>query len=151
MTSHSARQVADMVIEKAKRLVEHKRDVYFADSITRLARDHNAVVPPERQDPFACIDSNALQRPKTILRRGPQPEEGGSLTIIATARSTPAAHGCVIFESSKVPQLGNSSRPPPSSDKRLFPQSTYSVREHAKRSFCLARKTSVVSGSCVAF
>ena len=64
-------QVADMVIEKAKRLVEHKRDVVILlDSITRLARAHNAVVPPSGKILSGGIDSNALQRPKTLFRRG---------------------------------------------------------------------------------
>ena len=66
-------QVADMVIEKAKRLVEHKRDVVILlDSITRLARAHNAVVPPSGKILSGGIDSNALQRPEAFLRRGPQ-------------------------------------------------------------------------------
>ena len=79
-------QVADMVIEKAKRLVEHKRDVVILlDSITRLARAHNAVVPPSGKILSGGIDSNALQRPKRFFGAARNIEEGGSLTIIATA------------------------------------------------------------------
>ncbi|MGH9751469.1 MAG: transcription termination factor Rho, partial [Blastocatellia bacterium] len=79
-------QVADMVIEKAKRLVEHKRDVVILlDSITRLARAHNAVVPPSGKILSGGVDSNALQRPKRFFGAARNIEEGGSLTIIATA------------------------------------------------------------------
>src|SRR5246127_4600652 len=79
-------QVADMVIEKAKRLVEHKRDVVILlDSITRLARAHNAVVPPSGKILSGGIDANALQRPKRFFGAARNIEEGGSLTIIATA------------------------------------------------------------------
>src|SRR5436853_394765 len=79
-------QVADMVIEKAKRLIEHKRDVVILlDSITRLARAHNAVVPPSGKILSGGIDSNALQRPKRFFGAARNIEEGGSLTIIATA------------------------------------------------------------------
>jgi transcription termination factor Rho len=79
-------QVADMVIEKAKRLVEHKRDVVILlDSITRLARAHNTVVPPSGKILSGGVDSNALHRPKRFFGAARNVEEGGSLTIIATA------------------------------------------------------------------
>ncbi len=79
-------QVADMVIEKAKRLVEHKRDVVILlDSITRLARAHNSVVPPSGKILSGGVDSNALHRPKRFFGAARNIEEGGSLTIIATA------------------------------------------------------------------
>ncbi|MGO9567018.1 MAG: transcription termination factor Rho [Desulfomonilaceae bacterium] len=79
-------QVADMVIEKAKRLVEHKRDVVILlDSITRLARAHNTVVPPSGKILSGGVDSNALHRPKRFFGAARNIEEGGSLTIIATA------------------------------------------------------------------
>ena len=79
-------QVADMVIEKAKRLVEHKRDVIILlDSITRLARAHNTVVPPSGKILSGGVDSNALHRPKRFFGAARNVEEGGSLTIIATA------------------------------------------------------------------
>ncbi|HEU4888206.1 MAG TPA: transcription termination factor Rho, partial [Thermoanaerobaculia bacterium] len=79
-------QVAEMVIEKAKRLVEHKRDVVILlDSITRLARAYNTVVPPSGKVLSGGVDSNALQRPKRFFGSARNVEEGGSLTIIATA------------------------------------------------------------------
>src|SRR6202166_2974704 len=79
-------QVAEMVIEKAKRLVEHKRDVVILlDSITRLARAYNTVVPPSGKVLSGGVDSNALQRPKRFFGAARNIEEGGSLTIIATA------------------------------------------------------------------
>ncbi len=79
-------QVADMVIEKAKRLVEHKRDVVILlDSITRLPRAHNTVVPPSGKILSGGVDSNALHRPKRFFGAARNIEEGGSLTIIATA------------------------------------------------------------------
>jgi transcription termination factor Rho len=79
-------QVADMVIEKAKRLVEHKKDVVILlDSITRLARAHNTVVPASGKILSGGVDSNALHRPKRFFGAARNIEEGGSLTIIATA------------------------------------------------------------------
>lgn len=79
-------QVADMVIEKAKRLVEHKRDVVILlDSITRLARAHNTVVPASGKILSGGVDSNALHRPKRFFGAARNIEEGGSLTIVATA------------------------------------------------------------------
>src|SRR5213595_734192 len=96
-------QVADMVIEKAKRLVEHKRDVVILlDSITRLARAHNAVVPPSGKILSGGIDSNALQRPKRFFGAARNIEEGGSSTIIATALiDTGSRMDDVIFEEFK--------------------------------------------------
>jgi len=96
-------QVADMVIEKAKRLVEHKRDVVILlDSITRLARAHNAVVPPSGKILSGGIDSNALQRPKRFFGAARNIEEGGSLTIIATALiDTGSRMDDVIYEEFK--------------------------------------------------
>ena len=79
-------QVAEMVIEKAKRLVEHQRDVVILlDSITRLARAYNTVVPPSGKVLSGGIDANALQRPKRFFGAARNIEEGGSLTVIATA------------------------------------------------------------------
>ncbi len=79
-------QVAEMVIEKAKRLVEHKRDVVILmDSITRLARAYNTVVPASGKVLTGGVDSNALQRPKRLFGAARNVEEGGSLTIIASA------------------------------------------------------------------
>jgi transcription termination factor Rho len=79
-------QVAEMVIEKAKRLVEHKKNVVILlDSITRLARAYNSVMPPSGKILSGGVDSNALQRPKRFFGAARNIEEGGSLTIIATA------------------------------------------------------------------
>ncbi|MCY4641780.1 MAG: transcription termination factor Rho, partial [Gammaproteobacteria bacterium] len=79
-------QVAEMVIEKAKRLVEHKRDVVILlDSITRLARAYNTVAPASGKVLTGGVDANALQRPKRFFGAARNIEEGGSLTIIATA------------------------------------------------------------------
>src|SRR3989454_7136209 len=79
-------QVAEMVIEKAKRLVEHKKDVVILlDSITRLARAYNTIVPPSGKVLSGGVDANALQRPKRFFGAARNVEEGGSLTIIATA------------------------------------------------------------------
>jgi transcription termination factor Rho len=79
-------QVAEMVIEKAKRLIEHKKDVIILlDSITRLARAYNAVVPASGKVLTGGVDANALQRPKRFFGAARNIEEGGSLTIIATA------------------------------------------------------------------
>jgi transcription termination factor Rho len=95
-------QVAEMVIEKAKRLVEHKKDVVILlDSITRLARAYNTVVPASGKVLTGGVDANALQRPKRFSRRA-QYEEGGSLTIIATALiDTGSKMDDVIYEEFK--------------------------------------------------
>jgi transcription termination factor Rho len=92
-----------MVIEKAKRLVEHKRDVVILlDSITRLARAYNTIVPPSGKVLSGGVDSNALQRPKRFFGAARNIEEGGSLTIIATALiDTGSRMDDVIFEEFK--------------------------------------------------
>jgi len=96
-------QVAEMVIEKAKRLVEHKRDVVILlDSITRLARAYNTIVPPSGKVLSGGVDSNALQLPKRFFGSARNIEEGGSLTIIATALiDTGSRMDDVIFEEFK--------------------------------------------------
>ena len=96
-------QVAEMVIEKAKRLVEHKRDVVILlDSITRLARAYNTVVPPSGKILSGGVDSNALHKPKRFFGAARNIEEGGSLTIIATALvDTGSRMDEVIFEEFK--------------------------------------------------
>ena len=96
-------QVAEMVIEKAKRLVEHKRDVVILlDSITRLARAYNTVVPSSGKVLTGGVDANALQRPKRVFGAARNIEEGGSLTIIATALiDTGSRMDEVIFEEFK--------------------------------------------------
>ena len=96
-------QVAEMVIEKAKRLVEHKKDVLILlDSITRLARAYNSVVPPSGKVLSGGVDSNALQKPKRFFGAARNIEEGGSLTIVATALiDTGSRMDDVIFEEFK--------------------------------------------------
>src|SRR2546425_1191908 len=116
-------QVAEMVIEKAKRLVEHKRDVVILlDSITRLARAYNTIVPPSGKVLSGGVDSNALQRPKRFFGSARNIEEGGSLTIIATALiDTGSRMDDVIFEEFKG--TGNSKiiLERKLVDKRVFP------------------------------
>ncbi|CDM65610.1 transcription termination factor Rho [Pyrinomonas methylaliphatogenes] len=116
-------QVADMVIEKAKRLVEHKRDVVILlDSLTRLARAHNAVVPPSGKILSGGIDANALQRPKRFFGAARNIEEGGSLTIIATALiDTGSRMDDVIFEEFKGTGNCEIHLDRRLSDKRIFP------------------------------
>jgi transcription termination factor Rho len=96
-------QVAEMVIEKAKRLAEHKKDVVILlDSITRLARAYNTVVPPSGKILSGGVDSNALHKPKRFFGAARNIEEGGSLTIIATALvDTGSRMDEVIFEEFK--------------------------------------------------
>jgi transcription termination factor Rho len=116
-------QVTEMVLEKAKRLVEHKRDVVILlDSITRLARAYNAVVPSSGKVLTGGVDANALQRPKRFFGAARNIEEGGSLTIIATALiDTGSRMDEVIFEEFKG--TGNSEiiLDRKLSDKRTFP------------------------------
>ena len=96
-------QVAEMVLEKAKRLVEHRKDVVIlVDSVTRLARAYNTIVPPSGKVLSGGVDSNALQRPKRFFGAARNIEEGGSLTIIATALiDTGSRMDDVIFEEFK--------------------------------------------------
>ena len=116
-------QVAEMVIQKAKRLVEHKRDVIILlDSITRLARAYNTVVPSSGKVLTGGVDANALQRPKRFFGAARNVEEGGSMTIIATALiDTGSRMDEVIFEEFKG--TGNSEiiLDRKVSDKRIFP------------------------------
>ncbi|VWX53727.1 transcription termination factor Rho [Novosphingobium sp. 9U] len=116
-------QVAEMVIEKAKRLVEHKRDVVILlDSITRLGRAYNTVVPSSGKVLTGGVDANALQRPKRFFGAARNIEEGGSLSIIATALiDTGSRMDEVIFEEFKG--TGNSEivLDRKVSDKRIFP------------------------------
>ncbi len=116
-------QVAEMVIEKAKRLVEHGRDVVILlDSITRLARAYNAIQPPSGKVLSGGVDSNALQRPKRFFGAARKIEDGGSLTIIATALvETGSRMDDVIFEEFKG--TGNSEivLDRKMADRRIFP------------------------------
>ena len=116
-------QVAEMVIEKAKRLVEHQRDVVILlDSITRLARAYNAVVPPSGKVLSGGVDSNALHRPKRFFGAARNIEEGGSLTIIATALiDTGSRMDEVIFEEFKGTGNMELYLDRKLSDRRVFP------------------------------
>jgi transcription termination factor Rho len=116
-------QVADMVIEKAKRLVEYRRDVVILlDSVTRLARAHNSVVPPSGKILSGGIDSNALQKPKRFFGSARNIEEGGSLTIIATALiDTGSRMDDVIFEEFKGTGNLEINLDRKLTEKRIFP------------------------------
>jgi transcription termination factor Rho len=116
-------QVAEMVIEKAKRLVEHKKDVLILlDSITRLARAYNSVIPPSGKVLSGGLDSNALQKPKRFFGAARNIEEGGSLTIIATALiDTGSRMDDVIFEEFKGTGNLEIHLDRKLSDKRVFP------------------------------
>ena len=116
-------QVAEMVIEKAKRLVEHKKDVVILlDSITRLARAYNAVVPPSGKVLSGGVDSNALHKPKRFFGAARNIEEGGSLTIIATALvETGSRMDEVIFEEFKGTGNMEIVLDRKLSERRLFP------------------------------
>ncbi len=116
-------QVTEMVIEKAKRLVEHKRDVVILlDSITRLARAYNTVVPSSGKVLTGGVDANALQRPKRFFGAARNIEEGGSLTIIATALiETGSRMDEVIFEEFKGTGNSETILDRKISDKRTFP------------------------------
>ena len=116
-------QVAEMVIEKAKRLVEHKKDVLILlDSITRLARAYNTVIPPSGKVLSGGLDSNALQKPKRFFGAARNIEEGGSLTIMATALvDTGSRMDDVIFEEFKGTGNMEIHLDRKLADKRVFP------------------------------
>jgi transcription termination factor Rho len=116
-------QVADMVIEKAKRLVEHKRDVVILlDSLTRFARAHNAIIPSSGKVLSGGLDANALQRPRRFFATARNIEEGGSLTIIATAIvDTGSRMDDVIFEEFKGTGNMEVHLDRRLMDKRIFP------------------------------
>ncbi len=116
-------QVAEMVMEKAKRLVEHKKDVVILlDSITRLARAYNTIVPPSGKVLSGGVDSNALQRPKRFFGAARNIEEGGSLTIIAAALvETGSRMDDVIFEEFKGTGNAEIVLDRKLTDKRIFP------------------------------
>ncbi len=116
-------QVAEMVIEKAKRLVEHKKDVVILlDSITRLGRAYNAVVPSSGKVLTGGVDANALQRPKRFFGAARNIEEGGSLTIISTALiETGSRMDEVIFEEFKGTGNAEVILDRKIADKRIFP------------------------------
>ncbi len=116
-------QIAEMVIDKAKRLVEHKRDVVILlDSITRLARAYNTIAPPSGKILSGGVDSNALQRPKRFFGAARNIEEGGSLTIVATALiETGSRMDEVIFEEFKGTGNMETHLDRKLVDKRIFP------------------------------
>jgi len=116
-------QVAEMVIEKAKRLVEHKRDVVILlDSLTRLARAYNTIAPPSGKVLSGGLDSNALQRPKRFFGAARNIEDGGSLTIMATAIvDTGSRMDDVIFEEFKGTGNMEVHLDRRLADKRIFP------------------------------
>src|SRR6476659_6965758 len=116
-------QVAEMVIEKAKRLVEHKKDVLILlDSITRLARAYNTVIPPSGKVLSGVLDSNALQKPKRFFGAARNIEEGGSLTIMATALvDTGSRMDDIIFEEFKGTGNMEIHLDRKLTDKRVFP------------------------------
>jgi transcription termination factor Rho len=116
-------QVAEMVIEKAKRLVEHRKDVLILlDSITRLARAYNSVIPPSGKVLSGGLDSNALQKPKRFFGAARNIEEGGSLTIMATALiDTGSRMDDVIFEEFKGTGNMEIHLDRKLTDKRVFP------------------------------
>jgi transcription termination factor Rho len=116
-------QVAEMVIEKAKRLVEHRKDVLILlDSITRLARAYNTVIPPSGKVLSGGLDSNALQKPKRFFGAARNIEEGGSLTIMATALvDTGSRMDDIIFEEFKGTGNMEIHLDRKLTDKRVFP------------------------------
>jgi transcription termination factor Rho len=136
-------QVAEMVIEKAKRLVEHKRDVVILlDSITRLARAYNTIVPSSGKVLTGGVDANALQRPKRFFGAARNVEEGGSLTIVATALiDTGSRMDEVIFEEFKG--TGNSEiiLDRKLSDKRTFPAIDITKSGTRKEELLVDKKT----------
>ena len=127
-------QVAEMVIEKAKRLVEHKKDVVILlDSITRLARAYNTIVPASGKVLSGGVDSNALQRPKRFFGAARNIEEGGSLTIIATALvDTGSRMDEVIFEEFKGTGNSEIHLDRKLTDRRVFPSIDITQERHAQ-------------------
>jgi transcription termination factor Rho len=135
-------QVAEMVIEKAKRLIEHKRDVVILlDSITRLARAYNTVVPPSGKVLSGGVDSNALQRPKRFFGAARNIEEGGSLTIMATALiETGSRMDDVIFEEFKGTGNMEIHLDRKLVDKRVFPSIDINKSGTRKEELLLAKE-----------
>ncbi len=135
-------QVADMVLEKAKRLVEYKKDVVILlDSITRLARAHNTVVPHSGKILSGGVDSNALQKPKRFFGSARNVEEGGSLTIIATALiDTGSRMDEVIFEEFKGTGNMELVLDRRLSDRRIFPSLDINKSGTRKEELLLSRE-----------
>ena len=135
-------QVAEMVIEKAKRLVEHKKDVLILlDSITRLARAYNTVIPPSGKVLSGGLDSNALQKPKRFFGAARNIEQGGSLTIIATALvDTGSRMDDVIFEEFKGTGNMEIHLDRKLTDKRVFPSIDITKSGTRKEELLIARE-----------
>jgi transcription termination factor Rho len=135
-------QVAEMVIEKAKRLVEHKKDVVILlDSITRLARAYNTIVPASGKVLSGGVDSNALQRPKRFFGAARNIEEGGSLTIVATALvDTGSRMDEVIFEEFKGTGNSEVHLDRKLTDRRVFPSIDISKSGTRKEELLLAKE-----------
>jgi len=135
-------QVAEMVIEKAKRLVEHKKDVVILlDSVTRLARAYNTVIPPSGKVLSGGLDSNALQKPKRFFGAARNIEEGGSLTIIATALvDTGSRMDEVIFEEFKGTGNMEIHLDRKLVDKRVFPSIDIQKSGTRKEELLIARE-----------
>ena len=135
-------QVAEMVIEKAKRLVEHGKDVVILlDSITRLARAYNTIVPPSGKVLSGGVDANALQRPKRFFGAARNIEEGGSLTIIATALiETGSRMDDVIFEEFKGTGNMEIHLDRKLADRRVFPSLDLSRSGTRKEELLLSKK-----------
>jgi transcription termination factor Rho len=131
-----------MVIEKAKRLVEHRKDVLILlDSITRLARAYNSVIPPSGKVLSGGLDSNALQKPKRFFGAARNIEEGGSLTIIATALiDTGSRMDDVIFEEFKGTGNMEIHLDRKLTDKRVFPSIDMQKSGTRKEELLLARE-----------
>jgi transcription termination factor Rho len=135
-------QVAEMVIEKAKRLVEHRKDVVILlDSITRLARAYNTIVPPSGKVLSGGVDANALQRPKRFFGAARNVEEGGSLTIIATALiETGSRMDDVIFEEFKGTGNMEIHLDRKLADRRIFPSIELTRSGTRKEELLLSKK-----------
>ncbi|SUH40949.1 transcription termination factor Rho [Salmonella enterica subsp. enterica] len=144
-------QVAEMVIEKAKRLVEHKKDVIILlDSITRLARAYNTVVPASGKVLTGGVDANALHRPKRFFGAARNVEEGGSLTIIATALiDTGSKMDEVIYEEFKGTGNMELHLSRKIAEKRGLPAIDYNRSGTVKKSCSPLRKSCRKCGSCV--
>ena len=146
-------QVADMVIEKAKRLVEHGLDVVILlDSITRLARAYNTVIPSSGKVLTGGVDSNALQRPKRFFGAARNIEDGGSLSIIATALiDTGSRMDEVIFEEFKGTGNCEIVLDRKLADKRTFPSMDIAKSGTGRKSSLLRKAIFPRCGSCAAF
>ncbi len=135
-------QVAEMVIEKAKRLVEHQKDVVILlDSVTRLARAYNTIVPPSGKVLSGGVDANALQRPKRFFGAARNVEEGGSLTIIATALiETGSRMDDVIFEEFKGTGNMEIHLDRKLADRRIYPSIELTKSGTRKEELLLSKK-----------